>query len=279
MAYWCEQSNSAAPIAKAAHQQTNWDTILVDNVYSGLTSRTTNPIDKARLLAAKSVHSGDWLHAAPITSVGLRMSNEVVRVAVGLRLGTALCEPHTCICGAAVDARGLHGLSCKKVSGKQQRHSMITDVVWRACNRAGYQAMKEPVGLARTDGRRPDGVTIIPWSRGQCLVWDVTISDTFAQSYLDHSSQQAGAAADRAVALKNAKYADLMQSHIFVPVALESSGCWNMPALTFMKDHGKRITHAMGDLRETSYLLQRLSVALQRGNAVSILGTFDGYAT
>ena len=91
--------------------------------------------------------------------------------------------------------------------------------------------MKEPVGLARFDGRQPDGVTIIPWSRGQSLVWDVTISDTFAQSYLTLSSQQAGAVADRAATLKNAKYSDIMQSHFFVPIAVESSGCWNLTAL------------------------------------------------
>ena len=206
------------------------------------------------------------------------MSDEVIRVAVGIRLGTKLCEPHNCICGASVDARGLHGLSCKKVSGRHQRHAMINDVIWRACNRAGYQAMKEPVGLARSDGRRPDGVTIVPWSRGQSLVWDVTISDTFAQSYLTLSSQQAGAVADRAATLKIAKYSDIMQSHFFVPIAVESSGCWNLTALNLVKDLGKRIALVTGDVRESSFLLQRLSVALQRGNSVSILGTFEGYA-
>ena len=171
-------------------------------------SRTTHPLDQARLLAAQSEHSGDWLHAAPITSVGLRMSNDTVRIAVCLRLGSKSCEPHTCICGNAVDARGLHGLSCKKVPGKHHRHSMLNDVIMRACNSAGFQSVKEPVGLTRSDGRRPDGATIIPWSRGLGLVWDVTISDTFATSYIDSTAQQAGAAADRAAMLKNTKYAD-----------------------------------------------------------------------
>jgi len=30
----------------------------------------------------------------------------------------------------------------------------------------------------------PDGVTLIPWSRGRCLTWDVTVPDTFAASHL-----------------------------------------------------------------------------------------------
>jgi len=68
-------------------------------------------VDKARLLAAASPHSGDWLHAPPITAVGLRLSDEAIRVAVARRLGTKAYEPRTCLCGKAVDARGLHGLS------------------------------------------------------------------------------------------------------------------------------------------------------------------------
>ena len=45
-------------------------------------------------LSASSPHSGDWLYALPITSCGLRLDDEAVRVAVGLRLGSSLCVPH-----------------------------------------------------------------------------------------------------------------------------------------------------------------------------------------
>jgi len=81
-------------------------------------------VDKARLLAAASPHSGDWLHAPPITAVGLRLSDEAIRVAVAHRLGSKACDPHTCVCGKAVDARGLHGLSCRRRAPRQQRHSL-----------------------------------------------------------------------------------------------------------------------------------------------------------
>ena len=37
------------------------------------------------------------------------------------------CEPHTCVCGKAVDARGLHGLSCRRNAPRQQRHSHLSD--------------------------------------------------------------------------------------------------------------------------------------------------------
>ena len=72
------------------------------------------PVDLARLKAVVTPHTGDWLHAPPLTVVVLRLSDEAIRVAIGYRLGTNICQPHTCVCGATVDARGLHGLACRK---------------------------------------------------------------------------------------------------------------------------------------------------------------------
>ena len=48
----------------------------------------------------------------------LRLDDRAVHIAVGLRLGANICEPHECPCGATVDAKGLHGLSCKGGSGR-----------------------------------------------------------------------------------------------------------------------------------------------------------------
>ena len=41
-----------------------------------------------------------------------------------------------------------------------------------------------PPGLLRSDNKRPDGVTLIPWKQGKCLAWDVTMPDTYGQSHL-----------------------------------------------------------------------------------------------
>ena len=53
-------------------------------------------LTKPGYLAAASPHSGDWLHAPPIASVALRLSDEAVRVAVVHKLGCKACDPHTC---------------------------------------------------------------------------------------------------------------------------------------------------------------------------------------
>jgi len=61
---------------------------LQPNQKNLILSRAPSDMDKARLLAAASPHSGDWLHAPPVTAVGLRLSDEVIRVAVAHRLGS-----------------------------------------------------------------------------------------------------------------------------------------------------------------------------------------------
>jgi len=64
--------------------------------------------------------------------------------------------------------------------------------------KADIPALKEPSGLLRTDGKRPDGVTLLPWKQGTCATWDVTVSDTLAQSYVHETAQTPGAAAEAA---------------------------------------------------------------------------------
>ena len=70
--------------------------------------------------------------------------------------------------------------------------------------KADIPATKEASDLLRTDGKRPDGVTILPWKNGRCATWDVTVTDTMAQSYLHNTSRTAGAAAEAAADKKTA---------------------------------------------------------------------------
>ena len=124
--------------------------------------------NKSRLLAVPSSHSSDWLHSLPITSCSLRY--EDIRVSVGLRLGAALCQVYQCFCEALVEFNGLHGLSCKLSSGEHSRRASINDIIYRACCRAYIPAVKEPTDLTRSDGKRPDGSTLVLWSAGKCVL-------------------------------------------------------------------------------------------------------------
>ena len=65
-----------------------------------------------------------------------------------------------------------------------------------------------------------------------------------------------------------------MQTHLFTPIAIETAGVWNGQAREFIKELGKRINTVTGEVRETSYIFQQISVAIQRDNMLSFIGSF-----
>ena len=134
---------------------------------------------RAHLLAATTKESGAWLNVLPVSSLGLRMDDESIRAAVGLRVGTPLCQPDSCnLCGAEVDHLATHGLSCRWSTGRHSRHS--AHIIHRALATTKIPSCLEHSGLYRSDGKRPDGTSLVPWRRGKFLVWDATCKDTYA---------------------------------------------------------------------------------------------------
>jgi len=90
-----------------------------------------------------------------------------------------------------------------------------------------------------------------------------------ADSYVAATAREAGAAAEHAAELKISKYSGLDDKCVFQPIAMESLGPLNETACQFLKDLGKRISTQSGDGKESAFLFQRLSVVIQRFNAIS----------
>ena len=273
-ALWSYGHNLSAPEGVAQRAQKSWDTVRVSVVSEALLENAPDDRSRARLLAASSRESGAWLQAPPVSSLGLRMDDNTIRVAVGLRLGSSLCRPHSCHhCGAEVDRYGTHGLSCRWSEGRHYWHVSLNDIIHRALSSAKVPSRLEPAGIYRSDGKRPDGITLVPWESGKLLVWDATCADTFAPSYISDAASGVGVVAAQAEARKVAKYQHLDTSHSFAPVSVETSGVFGPQTHAFLKNLGRRITLATGEVRSFSYLIQRMSVAIQRGNAASVAGT------
>jgi len=205
------------------------------------------------------------------------MDNATVRISAGLRLGAPVVRPHSCVCGTTVTAAGHHGLSCRRGSGRHSRHNQINDLLCRAFTSSGTLSTREPHSLCTTGGKRPDGVTLVPWKRGRCLAWDATCPDTYAQSAIHESSVQAGSAALKAELNKSRKYADIIAGVDFIPFAIETSGVWGVQALELVSEIGRRLTSTTHEPRSTTFLRQRISVAVMRGNAQCVLGTLQSF--
>ena len=80
---------------------------------------------------------------------------------------------------------------------------------------------------------------------------------------------QAGSAATAASERKSAKYSSLSSSHVFVPVAVETLGPLADEA-QLLAEIGRRAMLCAADPREATFLYQRISVAIQRFNAVCL---------
>jgi len=175
LADWQAAHGPLSPSDPLPVKQSVWDKPGILTSHTTVESAISDSCQKARFLAAAASHSGDWLLALPVTSCGLRLTHEAVRVAVALRLGCSVCVAHTCRCGAIVDAQGIHGSVCKQAVSKIARHQAINDVIARAITAAGVPITKEPVSLVRIDVKWPDGLRLIPWQGGKPLTWDVMV--------------------------------------------------------------------------------------------------------
>ena len=114
-------------------------------------------------------------------------------------------------------------------------------------------------------------MTFVPWNSGRLLVWDTTCPDTFTASYRGQATAEAGGVAGHVEERKSGKYSHLSPTYLFQPVAIETSGAFDPRTQTFLRELGRRIYQESEEVNSTSYLLQRLSVAVQRGNPVAVL--------
>ena len=120
---------------------------------------------------------------------------------------------------------------------------MINDIIWRAVKRAKVPAHKELTGLVLQNGKRLNDATLIPWSSGKALAWDVTIPDTYAMSRIQSTSVDSGSAAKHAARMKTLNYQDLNATHIFYPIAIETAGSWDDPAVELIEEIGRLSAH------------------------------------
>jgi Reverse transcriptase (RNA-dependent DNA polymerase) len=270
---WTKSTGGTPPTSSG--RQSAWDVPLLRLEVARVERALEEPGQRAAFMAARAQHSGDWLAALPIAACGLVLEDEAVRVAVGIRLGLDICAPHKCRCGVQVDAGGRHSFVCKRAPGRAARHHVLNDAIARAFATAGVPVSKEPAGLSRSDGKRPDGMTLIPWLSGRAALWDVTVICTTADSYMATAASEAGAVAELAAARKRSKYQDLTAQYDFYPLAFESHGAMCTDSMELLGELGRRMSIKTGENRETAYLFQRISVIIQRFNAVLLYDSFN----
>jgi hypothetical protein len=270
---WKHLSNTNVLPKNNLSDQKMWDDPINKFILEKLIISSIDHQEKSRLLAVSSKYSSFWIDALPCSNLGLKLDSDSIRIAVALRLGCDICEIHTCKCGKLVYKNARHGLSCGKGSSRITRHNTINNILCRSISSAGFPATTEPLGLCRSDGKRPDGSTYVPWNKGKCLTWDVTCPDTFAKSHSKTSSTSPGLTANVSEDKKIKKYEDIMKAYLFTPIAIETMGPWGQHAIHFLEELASRLKIKTKEENARLHLFQRISIALQQCNAISIIST------
>jgi len=101
----------------------------------------------------------------------------------------------------------------------------------------------------------------------------VTVICPLAESCVTGSAREAGAAAELAASGKEEKYASIGSEYLFAPIAVEILGPMNTSACQLFANLGRKISSTSGNDREGAFLLQSVSVLVQRYNDVLLHDT------
>jgi hypothetical protein len=245
--------------------QKSWDHPIVDIKHKALLD-SFSEIDAKRLQHINNKYAGAWLNCLPSKNVGTLLTDDECRFAVCLRLGLRAFVHHQCQCGATVDQFGAHNFVCKKNNGKIIRHTIINNIIRDSLVAAGFPVKLEPTHLISSSGKRPDGLTLTPFEKGQALAWDFTSPNPLAISHR-HTAN----IAEKAEENKRLKYQNLEDFYCFIPLAVETLGGFGPSAELFFKKLGKLIEQRSGNRASIGQLRERISLGIQRGNGRTFL--------
>ena len=245
--------------------QKKWYSLKASGMAESLLKSAPDERSRIRLRASSSKESGAWLQALPIRSFGLHMGDSAIHIAVSLRLGSSLKRPLTChCCRNEVDCFAMHDLNC---DGSYHCKS-LNEILHHALSSAKISSELKPEDI-QSNGERLDGITnsSIPWENEKRLAWKVRL--------LDMSPNKPGAVASEAEKEMKATYKHIDASYSFNPIAVETTGVFGRKTDIFFKKLSCHIAEITGEKKSYLYLLQRVSMEIQKGNAVSVMGTTE----
>ena len=110
---------------------------------------------------------------------------------------------------------------------------------------------------------------------GRKIAFDVSVTSPTQEAIVFQASNHPAAAIDARKAAKiRTHFANCRSQGIhFQPLVVESFGGWDKDALVFLKELARQDARRWGrdSALEIKYFFQRLSVALQRGNAALLI--------
>ena len=158
---------------------------------------------------------------------------------------------------------------------KGGRHDRIRDKIFKEAQLASLNPTSEMPGLIPGSQSRPADVFIPSWIDGKKVAFDVSVVSPTQDAIVQRAADFPAAAIEMRKASKNRTHFDhcRTQGICFTPLVVETFGGWDSDAVKYLKDMARQSARRWGKniADEIKYFFQRLSVALQRGNASLIV--------
>ena len=139
-----------------------------------------------------------------------------------------------------------------------------------------YQGLQwtEQVGYTMLHLFQLRSVQICEWSLSHCILSSCWQLHFIIIIIIQSTLVEVCNAAKHAARTKISKYHELSATDILYPVSIEPAGSWDSQAVELIEEIGRRSAMETDDPSETMYLFQMISVAIQKGNALSCSNTF-----
>ena len=154
-------------------------------------------------------------------------------------------------------------------------HDRIRDTIFLEAQSASLNPTKEMPGLIPGSQSRPADVFVENWVNGGKIAFDISVVSPTQDAIVLRAAETPAAAIEMRKTSKVRSHFDhcRAQGISFKPLVVETFGGWDADALKHLKLLGRHTARRWGKLDsiEIKHFFQRLSIALQRGNAALLV--------
>ena len=236
-------------------------------------------LDKARLLSISGQGAGAWLGVIPSEALGYVLVpcefSVLLKWWCGLAVYDSVCACPGC--GAAMDLRGYHALTCTHMGSFGVRHNALREIFLTFLHRAGItSAVREAPSLLPGSAARPADIFIPDFEPPKAACLDFAVTHPQQTNIIKCASVCAGAAAAQyEEAVKEMKFgADCKAAGlILVPMVVETYGRWGDRSAEAFRLVSKACANQASEkvAAAGAHIRRSLSVGLQRLNARILL--------
>ena len=162
------------------------------------------------------------------------------------------------------------------------RHDKLADAFAHLCKKAmvRFEMEKRQLLGAKSEQRPADLFILSSFRLGKDVALDFGVTSVTKKSVVKAASKSPLVAAEKYNKVKHTKYDKSAEEHgfDFVPMIVETTGGWHPEARDLIKKLSRLLVGISGidtEDKQTQRVYQKLSMALQKGNARTIIHHMD----